>query len=106
MECQSVREPEPDPQENENGSGTVESQEDAGNSEEPMETTEGNKESSVEKVKPERLDADTGRDNVEQEEEDESDSDGFLFKLCVVNSYGSQEVQKLKNNEKKLKLTS
>ena len=31
---------------------------------------------------------------------------GDLFNLVIVNSYGSQEVQKLKDNDEMLKLTS
>ncbi len=42
------------------------------------------------------------KEKVEEEEGKEMD----LFQLVVVNSYGSQEVQKLKDNDQTLKLSS
>ncbi len=43
-----------------------------------------------------------GKEKGAEEQESEMD----LFQLVVVNSYGSQEVQKLKDNDKPLRLTS
>ena len=43
---------------------------------------------------------------IEEEKEKVEDEEMDLFKLVVVNSYGSQEVQKLKDDGKTLKLTS
>ena len=46
----------------------------------------------------------------ETDSEDETDTEiskaGDLFNLVIVNSYGSKEVQKLKDNKEMLKLTS
>ena len=53
-----------------------------------------------------------GVDEIEEEMEEEKESgegevkNGRLFSLVVVNSYGSQEVNRLKDDGKQLKLTS
>jgi len=49
-----------------------------------------------------------GQENEEKEEEKkEKEEEPDLFRLVVVNSYGSQEVQKLKDDDKNpLKLSS
>ena len=64
-----------------------------------MDTTEDNKETD----KMEEIKEDEEQESVEKKEESGKKR---LFTLVVVNSYGSQEVNRLADNDKPLKLTS
>ncbi len=134
MDVQSTREPEPTADENDNSPGdanevidTIEPMETVI---ENGDTTKDNKYTSEE----ERENGDNGddgnndngddgngdngddgngdngkkvkEDNGDGSDKEESIVNGDLFKMIVVNSYGSQEVQRLEDNDKKLKLTS
>ena len=54
----------------------------------------------------EPMDTEGNDEEKHKEEEEEENKNNDLFKLVVVNSYGSQEVQKLKDGDQLLKLTS
>ena len=106
MDVQSTREPEPVAEECDNGPGTANEVKD---STEPMDTiengeTKDNKNNNSEEG---RENGDDGNDNEKEVKKEEKKESGDLFKMIVVNSYGSQEVQQLEDNDKKkLRLTS
>ena len=111
MDVQQTREPEPPVN---NTESTVEQRE-VSNSEEPMDTAEEEegkekegKEEKQKEVEEEEENKDTENKEKEEEEEDEAvvESNGDLFTLSIVNSYGSQEVKKLEDGDNLLKLTS
>lgn len=89
MDVQPTVEPEPGNSMNDDGAQTQtenkQTENESNKTEEPMDT-QGNDE--------------------EKHKEEEEEKNNDLFKLVVVNSYGSQEVQKLKDGDQLLKLTS
>ena len=92
MELCVTKEPEPSDQGGQEGEGD-------GDEEGNMDTTEDNKETD----KVEEIKEDEEQESVEKKEESGKKR---LFTLVVVNSYGSQEVNRLADNDKPLKLTS
>ncbi len=108
MDVQLTREPEPQV----NNTVSTGEQREVSNSEEPMDTAEeeeGKEEGKEGKEEEEgNKDAENNGNEKEDEEEEEGvvESNGDLFTLSIVNSYGSQEVKKLKDDDNLLKLTS